>query len=45
MIWERHENLGSRWLLALAIGGLVLSPVGTFNMLMRWPIRKVPCNA
>lgn len=40
MDWTNHENFNSWWLLAFAIGGLVLGIAGTVLLILRWPIRK-----
>lgn len=40
MDWKNHENFNSWWLLAFAIGGLVLGIAGTVLLVMRWPFRR-----
>ena len=40
MDWKNHENFNSWWLLAFAIGGLVLGIAGTILLFMRWPFRR-----
>lgn len=40
MDWKNHENFNSWWLLAFAIGGLILGLAGTLLLFMRWPIRR-----
>jgi hypothetical protein len=40
MDWKNHENFNSWWLLAFAIGGLVLGIAGTILLIMRWPFRR-----
>ena len=38
--WNNHENFNTWWLLAFAIGGLVLGIAGTILLFMRWPFRR-----
>jgi hypothetical protein len=40
MDWMNHENFNTPWLLAFAIGGLVLGLAGTALLIMRWPFRR-----
>ena len=40
MDWKNHENFNSWWLLAFAIGGLVMGIAGTILLFMRWPFRR-----
>ena len=40
MDWKNHENFNTWWLLAFAIGGLVLGIAGTILLFMRWPFRR-----
>lgn len=40
MDWKNHENFNTWWLLAFAIGGLLLGLAGTALLIMRWPIRR-----
>ena len=40
MDWKNHENFNSWWLLAFAIGGLMLGIAGTILLFMRWPFRR-----
>lgn len=40
MDWKNHENFNTWWLLAFAIGGLLLGLAGTALLVMRWPIRR-----
>ena len=40
MDWSNHENFNTWWLLAFALGGLMLGLAGTVLLLMRWPIRR-----
>ena len=40
MDWKNHENFNTWWLLAFAVGGLVLGLAGTALLFMRWPVRK-----
>ena len=40
MDWKNHENFNSWWLLAFAIGGLMLGIAGTILLIMRWPFRR-----
>lgn len=40
MDWKNHENFNTWWLLAFAIGGLVLGVAGTILLVMRWPLRR-----
>lgn len=40
MDWKNHENFNSWWLLAFAIGGLVMGLAGTILLFMRWPFKR-----
>lgn len=40
MDWQNHENFNSPWLLAFAVGGLVLWLGGAVLLYMRWPWRR-----
>ncbi len=40
MDWKNHENFNTWWLLAFAIGGLVLGLAGTVLLFIRWPLRR-----
>ena len=40
MDWQNHEDFNSWWLLAFAIGGLILGLAGTILLIMRWPVRR-----
>ena len=40
MDWKNHENFNTWWLLAFAIGGLVLGLAGTVLLFIRWPRRR-----
>lgn len=40
MDWKNHENFNSPWLLAFAVGGLVLAIAGTVLLVMRWPVQR-----
>ena len=40
MDWKNHENFNSWWLLAFAVGGLLLGLAGTALLVMRWPFRR-----
>ncbi len=40
MDWKNHENFNTPWLLAFAVGGLVLGIAGTILLFMRWPLRR-----
>ena len=40
MDWKNHENFNTWWLLAFAIGGLVLGLAGTVLLFIRWPFRR-----
>ncbi len=40
MDWKDHEDFNTWWLLAFAIGGLLLGLAGTVLLLMRWPLRR-----
>ena len=40
MDWKNHENFNTWWLLAFAIGGLVLGIAGTILLFIRWPFRR-----
>ena len=45
MDWKNHENFNTWWLLAFAIGGLVVGVAGTVLLFMRWPFRRRRRNA
>ena len=38
MDWKNHEDFNTPWLLAFAIGGLLLGLAGTVLLFIRWPI-------
>ena len=40
MDWKNHEDFNTWWLLAFAIGGLMLGLASMILLLMRWPIRR-----
>lgn len=40
MDWKDHEDFNTPWLLAFAIGGLMLGLAGTVLLVMRWPLRR-----
>ena len=40
MDWKNHENFNTPWLLAFAIGGLILGIAGTILLFIRWPFRR-----
>ena len=40
MDWKNHENFNTWWLLAFAIGGLLLGLAGTVLLFIRWPFRR-----
>ena len=40
MDWKNHKNFNTWWLLAFAIGGLVLGIAGTVLLILRWPFRR-----
>ena len=40
MDWTNHENFNTPWLLAFAIGGLILWLGGAVLLYMRWPKRR-----
>lgn len=40
MDWKNHEDFNTPWLLAFAIGGLVLWVGGAILLWMRWPVRR-----
>lgn len=40
MDWKNHEDFNTPWLLAFAIGGLLLGLAGTILLFMRWPFRR-----
>ena len=40
MDWKNHENFNSWWLLAFAIGGLLLGLAGTVLLFMRLPFKR-----
>lgn len=40
MDWTERDNFNTWWLLAFAIGGLVLGLAGTVLLIIRWPIKR-----
>jgi hypothetical protein len=40
MDWSAHADFNSWWLLAFAVGGLVLGLAGTVLLVIRWPIKR-----
>ncbi|MEY4870261.1 MAG: hypothetical protein RIS11_1455 [Pseudomonadota bacterium] len=40
MDWKNHENFNTWWLLAFAIGGLILGLAGSVLLFIRWPFRR-----
>jgi len=40
MDWKTHEDFNTPWLLAFALGGLLLAIAGTVLLAMRWPRRR-----
>ena len=40
MDWKNHENFTTWWLLAFAIGGLILGLAGSVLLFIRWPFRR-----
>ena len=40
MDWTERDNFNTGWLLAFAIGGLVLGLAGTVLLVIRWPIKR-----
>jgi hypothetical protein len=40
MDWTERDNFNTWWLLAFAIGGLVLGLAGTVLLVVRWPIKR-----
>lgn len=40
MDWKNHENFNTPWLLAFAVGGLILGIAGTILLFIRWPFRR-----
>ena len=42
MDWTDRDNFNTWWLLAFAIGGLVLGLAGTVLLVIRWPIKRGP---
>lgn len=40
MDWKNHENFNTPWLLAFAIGGLLMGTAGAVLLFMRWPLRR-----
>ena len=40
MDWKNHENFNTWWLLAFAVGGLILGLAGTILLFIRWPFRR-----
>jgi len=41
MDWKNHENFNSWWLIAFALGGVVLAVSGIVLLIKRWPFRKI----
>ena len=40
MDWTERDNFNTWWLLAFAIGGLVLGLAGTVLLVIRWPVKR-----
>lgn len=40
MDWKNHEDFNTPWLMAFAVGGLVLGIAGSFLLYLRWPRRR-----
>lgn len=40
MNWTERDNFNTWWLLAFAVGGLVLGLAGTVLLIIRWPIKR-----
>ena len=40
MNWTERDNFNTWWLLAFAVGGLVLGLAGTALLVIRWPIKR-----
>jgi hypothetical protein len=40
MDWTERDNFNTWWLLAFAVGGLVLGLAGTVLLVIRWPIKR-----
>lgn len=40
MDWKNHENFNTWWLLAFAVGGLILGLAGSVLLFIRWPFRR-----
>lgn len=40
MDWKNHEDTNSPWLVAFALGALMLGLAGTVLLVMRWPLRR-----
>lgn len=40
MDWKNHQDFNTPWLLAFAIGGLLLGVAGTILLFLRWPLRR-----
>ncbi|GGE12835.1 hypothetical protein GCM10011529_19010 [Polymorphobacter glacialis] len=40
MNWTERDNFNTWWLLAFAVGGLVLGLAGTVLLVIRWPIKR-----
>ena len=45
MDWKNHEDFNTPWLLAFAIGGLLLGLAGTILLFMRWPMVRRKARA
>jgi hypothetical protein len=40
MDWVNHEDFNSWWLIAYALGGVIMAESGLTLLVKRWPIRK-----
>uniref|UniRef100_UPI00286E49F0 hypothetical protein n=1 Tax=Sandarakinorhabdus sp. TaxID=1916663 RepID=UPI00286E49F0 len=40
MDWTEHDNFNTWWLLAFAVGGLIMGLAGTVLLVIRWPIKR-----
>jgi len=40
MDWKNHENFNSWWLIAFALGGVVMSVSGLTLLVKRWPLKR-----